>query len=73
MTNHRLRLLYLGNAFPPGMAGENLVTADSFLTPHLSETRLAQELSRLAEVATVGLLPGKAGNGSGNPGMILPD
>jgi len=60
MTNRRLRLLYLGNAFPPGMAGENLVTADSFLTPHLSETRLAQELSRLTEVATVGLLPGKS-------------
>jgi glycosyltransferase involved in cell wall biosynthesis len=59
MTNRRLRLLYLGNAFPPGMAGESFVTADSFLTPHLSETRLVQELSRLADVSTVGLLPGK--------------
>jgi glycosyltransferase involved in cell wall biosynthesis len=60
MTNRRLRLLYLGNAFPPGMAGETHVTAQSFFTPHMSETRLVQTLSRLAEVSTVGLLPGKS-------------
>jgi glycosyltransferase involved in cell wall biosynthesis len=53
MTNRRLRLLCLGVAFPPGMAGKLFVTA------HLSEVRLTQELSRLAEVSTVGLLPGK--------------
>jgi len=52
MANRRLRLLYLGVAFPPGMAGKLFVTA------HLSETRQTQELSRLADVTTVGLLPG---------------
>ena len=60
MINRRLRLLYLGNAFPPGMAGETFITSSSFLTPHLSETLLVQGLSRLADVATVGLLPGKS-------------
>jgi glycosyltransferase involved in cell wall biosynthesis len=60
MSNRRLRLLYLGNAFPPGMSGETFVTATSFLTPHFSETRLVQELSRLADVSSVGLLPGKS-------------
>jgi glycosyltransferase involved in cell wall biosynthesis len=59
MTNRRLRLLYLGNAFPPGMAGATFITSDSFFTPHLSETRLVQELSRLADISTVGLLRGK--------------
>ena len=59
MSNRRLRLLYLGNAFPPGMSGETFVSATSFLTPHLSETRLIQELSSFADVSSVGLLPGK--------------
>src|ERR1700690_3898807 len=67
MINRRLRLLYLGNAFPPGMAGETFITAQSFLTPHLSETRLVQELSRLADISTVGLLPGKAWKRRGEP------
>ena len=58
MINRRLRVLYLGNAYPPGMAGESFVTAHSFLTPHLSETLLVTELSRLADVSSVGLLPG---------------
>jgi glycosyltransferase involved in cell wall biosynthesis len=53
MTSRRLRLLYLGNAFPPGMAGQLFVTA------HLGETRMIQELSRLADVSTVGLLTGE--------------
>ena len=53
MANRRLRLLSLGVAFPPGMAGKLFVTA------HLSETRLTQELSRRADVSTVGLLPGE--------------
>src|ERR1700722_18050305 len=58
MTNHRLRVLYLGNSYPPGMAGESFVNASSFLTPHLSETLLVTELSRLADVSSIGLLPG---------------
>jgi glycosyltransferase involved in cell wall biosynthesis len=62
MVNRRLRLLYLGNAFPPGMTGEAFVNATSFLTPHLAETCLVQELSQLADVASVGLLPGKSWN-----------
>lgn len=58
MTNRRLRVLYLGNAYPPGMAGEGFVNAHSILIPHLSETMLVTELSRLADVSSVGLLPG---------------
>ncbi|MGO8766949.1 MAG: hypothetical protein ACLQSR_17670, partial [Limisphaerales bacterium] len=60
MMNQRLRLLYLGNAFPPGMAGETFITSGSFLTPHLSETLLVGELSRRTDLSTVGLLPGKS-------------
>lgn len=60
MTSRPLRLLYLGNAYPPGMAGETFITSHSFLTPHISETRLVQGLSRLADVSTVGLLSGKS-------------
>jgi glycosyltransferase involved in cell wall biosynthesis len=59
MSDRRLRLLYLGNAFPPGMAGENFTNAASFLTPHLSETLLVNGLAELADVSSVGLLPGK--------------
>jgi glycosyltransferase involved in cell wall biosynthesis len=51
-------MLYLGNALPPGMAGEGFVTAHSFLTPHLSETMLIRELARLTDISSVGLLPG---------------
>jgi glycosyltransferase involved in cell wall biosynthesis len=58
MTGRRLRLLYLGNAFPTGMANETFITSHSFLTPHLGETLLAKELCRQAEISTVGLLPG---------------
>ena len=58
MTKRRLRLLYLGNAFPPGVSGETFSTPDSFLTTHF-ETRLVQGLSRLADVSNVSLLPGK--------------
>ncbi|HTV39938.1 MAG TPA: glycosyltransferase [Candidatus Sulfotelmatobacter sp.] len=60
MKDRRLRVLYLGNAFPPGMTGEKFVSAHSFLVPHLSETLLIQELSKLVEVSSVGLLPGTA-------------
>jgi glycosyltransferase involved in cell wall biosynthesis len=57
MINRRLRVLYLGNALPPGMAGEGFVNAHSFLTPHLSETMLIRELARLTDIASVGLPP----------------
>ena len=58
MTNRRLRLLYLGNAFPPGVSGETFSTGQTFLTTHF-EARLVEGLSRLAVVSTVGLLPRK--------------
>ena len=51
MTNRRLRLLNLGNALPPGRAGQFFINS--------GEIQLWQNLSRFAEVATVGLLPGK--------------
>ena len=55
MTSDRLRLLYLSNAFPPGVIGRfpSLCSHAS----HATETRMAQALSRQAEISTVGLLP----------------
>jgi glycosyltransferase involved in cell wall biosynthesis len=56
MSNPPLRLLYLSNAFPPGVTGRF-----PSLNPagHATETRMAQALSRLAQVSTIGLLPGE--------------
>jgi glycosyltransferase involved in cell wall biosynthesis len=56
MSNQRLRLLYLSNAFPPGVTGRF-----PSLNPagHTTETRMAQALSQLAQVSTIGLLPGE--------------
>src|SRR5437899_4059714 len=56
MTNRRLRLLYLSNAFPPGVTGRF-----PSLNPagHAGETRTAQALARRAEIVTVGLVPGE--------------
>ena len=56
MTNDRLRLLYLTNAFPPGVSGRF-----PSLNPagHATETRTAQALSRRAEISTVGLVAGE--------------
>ncbi|MDE3066833.1 MAG: glycosyltransferase [Verrucomicrobiota bacterium] len=53
MTNDRLRLLYLTYAFPPGVSGRF-----PSLNPagHATETRMAQALSQLAEVSTVGMI-----------------
>jgi glycosyltransferase involved in cell wall biosynthesis len=49
--NRRLRLLYLGNAFPPGWGGR-------LVHNHIysGEVFLIQKLSRFAEVSSVGLL-----------------
>jgi glycosyltransferase involved in cell wall biosynthesis len=54
MTNDRLRLLYLTNAFPPGVSGRF-----PSINPagHATETRTAQSLGRRTEISTVGLLP----------------
>lgn len=60
MKDRRLSVLYLGNAFPPGMTGEKFVDAHSFLVPHLAEVLLVEEMSKFADVSSVGLLPGTA-------------
>jgi len=54
MTADQLRILYLSNAFPPGVTGRF-----PSLNPagHAQETRFAEALSRLVKVVTVGLLP----------------
>lgn len=52
MPANRLRVLYLSYAFPPGVSGRF-----PSLNPagHATETRMAQALSRQAEVSTVGI------------------
>jgi glycosyltransferase involved in cell wall biosynthesis len=54
MSNHRLRLLYLSNAFPPGVTGRF-----PSLNPagHATETRMAQALGGLTQLSSIGLLP----------------
>src|SRR5262249_26304436 len=54
MTDRRLRVLYLNNAFPPGVSGRF-----PSLNPagHPQETRMGQALGRLTDLRTVGLLP----------------
>jgi glycosyltransferase involved in cell wall biosynthesis len=54
MTNRRLRLLYMGNLFPPGWAGRHVS-----LHHYCGDIFLWQKLSQFADVSTVGLLPGK--------------
>lgn len=55
MKEKRLRLLYMGNAAPPGTPGETASTAAPFLT-YQYEARLVEGLRRLVDVSTVGLL-----------------
>jgi len=56
MTNRRLRVLYLSNAFPPGVTGRF-----PSLNPsgHATETRFGEALGKLTELKSVGLLPGE--------------
>ena len=54
MHDRQLRIVYLSNAFPPGVSGHFPALCAS---SHPQETRMVQALSRLAEVSTVGLLP----------------
>jgi glycosyltransferase involved in cell wall biosynthesis len=56
MTNRRLRLLYLGNAFPPGLAW---VFRPFCVTASVYEARLVQAFSQRVEISSVGLLPAK--------------
>jgi glycosyltransferase involved in cell wall biosynthesis len=56
MANQQLRVLYLSNAFPPGVSGRFPGLCAS---SHPQETRMTQALARLVEVSSVGLLPGK--------------
>jgi glycosyltransferase involved in cell wall biosynthesis len=53
MSEGHLRLLYLSNAFPPGVSGRFL---DLCTAAHPQETCMAQALARQAEICTVGLL-----------------
>lgn len=55
MRPHRLRLLYLSNAFPPGVTGR---FPDVNPAGHATETRMAEALAKLTTLSTVGLLPG---------------
>jgi glycosyltransferase involved in cell wall biosynthesis len=54
MKDNRLRLLYLSNAFPPGVTGRFPSVNPA---GHATETRMAQALGALADLTTVGLLP----------------
>ncbi|HEY1663615.1 MAG TPA: glycosyltransferase [Verrucomicrobiae bacterium] len=56
MVNRRLRLLYLGSAFPPGVSGETYSTASTYLTTHF-EAKLVEGLSQVADVSSVSMLP----------------
>jgi glycosyltransferase involved in cell wall biosynthesis len=55
MNNRRLRILNLTNAFPPGVTGR---FPSKRAAAHASETSMSQALNRVAEVISVGLLPG---------------
>lgn len=52
VTDHRLRLLYLSYAFPPGVTGRFPSINPS---GHIAETRMTQALAKLADVSTVGM------------------
>ncbi len=54
MTTGRLRVLYLSNAFPPGVTGRFPSVNPS---GHATETRMGEVLGRLTNLTTVGLLP----------------
>ena len=56
MTNHRLSLLYLGNAFPPGVTW---VFRPLCVTASVYETRMVQALAAQVKISSVGLLPAK--------------
>jgi glycosyltransferase involved in cell wall biosynthesis len=55
MTDKRLCLLYLCNAFPPGVTARFPSVNPA---GHAQDTRIAQAIGKLAAVSTVGLLPG---------------
>lgn len=59
MKPNRPRILYLSNAFPPGVTGRF-----PSLNPagHATETRFIQALSRIAQIRTVGHLPAEVRN-----------
>ncbi len=54
MSTDRLRLLYLSNAFPPGVTGRFPSVNPA---GHATETRMGQALARLTDLVSVGLLP----------------
>ncbi len=54
MATDRLRVLYLSNAFPPGVTGRFPSVNPA---GHPQETRMAQALARITDLSSVGLLP----------------
>jgi len=56
MKKERLSLLYLGNAFPPGLAW---VFSPLCITPPVYEIGMTQALSKWMDVSTVSLAPAK--------------
>ena len=54
MTDSRLRVLSLNNAFPPGVTGRFPAVNPA---GHANETRMLQALGRLTQLSSVGLLP----------------
>ena len=54
MTDRRLRVLSLNNAFPPGVTGRFPAVNPA---GHANETRMLQALGRLTQLSSVGLLP----------------
>ena len=57
MTNGRLSVLYLSNAFPPGVTGRFPSVNPA---GHATETRMGQALSHLTDLVSVGLPPEEA-------------
>ncbi len=56
MGKTALRVLYLSNAFPPGVSGRFPSVAAA---AHATETRMAQALAKHVTLSTVGLLPAR--------------
>jgi glycosyltransferase involved in cell wall biosynthesis len=56
MTNQRLRIFYLSNAFPPGVTGRFPAVNPA---GHATETRMTQALARRTDLSSITLLGGE--------------
>ena len=57
MTPRRLRILYLSNAFPPGVSGRFPAVNPA---GHATETRMTEALAKLTDLTSITLLGGEA-------------